>query len=103
VFNQQHVGWPRRPGRAAGSRNDKKPHRTRAIGPEPPRRNRLSAATRGWAFLRTVEPAGRGFVSLRDPAGASHTAGPPKPTLGLSNLRMSSFPGLSAPASDYPW
>ena len=65
-------GWPCRPGRAAGSRSDKKLRHAGSI----------AILTFQSPAAKCTSPFGivttwRGFLSLRDPAGAAHAAGPP--------------------------
>jgi lipoprotein NlpI len=67
------AGWPRRPGRAAGSRNDKKQHRSGTIARESAR-----SRTCEWTVRLKWKADDVGFLSLRDPAGAPHAAGPPE-------------------------
>ncbi len=57
---------------AVGSRSDKRPRHTQTTW----------SGTKHWRGLqksgfRQIESAWRGLLSLRDPAGAAHTAGPP--------------------------
>src|SRR5579863_6856268 len=73
------VGWPRRPVRAAGSRSDKMPRhaRSKACGRLGPSDACMSNVNMN--LVSEIESAWRGFLSLRDPAGAKHAAGPPDP------------------------
>ena len=69
-------GWPDRPVRVVGSRSDKKPRHADTIV-----KCCHGATDLACGSTFSVDQARRGFLSMRDPAGAGHTAGPPDSSL----------------------